>query len=113
MNPTTFDQCLNEYLHHCETTSWVKDESYKFFFANRLFSVVNLGLLQTWFNGQKNLVAAYNNNPYVPKDVFMYNLIDGFYSAYKREVWAHLAAIDMSALEAFETRHAALLDSIN
>jgi len=44
MNPATFDQCLTEYLHYCETTSWVKDESYKFFFANWLFNVVNLEL---------------------------------------------------------------------
>jgi len=70
-------------------------------------------LLQTWFNGQKNLVTAYNSNPYVPRDVFMYNLIDGFYSPYKREVWAHLATIDISALEAFETSHAVLLATIN
>lgn len=44
MTTTTFNVCLDAYQHHCETTDWVKDESYKFFFANGLFKSVNLGL---------------------------------------------------------------------
>lgn len=44
MNSNKFDSCLQAYLEHCLSTTWIKDESYKFFFANWLYRSVNIKL---------------------------------------------------------------------
>lgn len=44
MNLEKFNHALEVYVKHCETSTWITEESYKFYFANWLFKKVNLGL---------------------------------------------------------------------
>lgn len=47
MNEIKFTDCLKAYLEHCSTSSWIKDESYKFYFANWLSRKVVLKVQDT------------------------------------------------------------------
>ena len=42
MNHQKFNDCLTAYIDHCQASTWVKEESYKFLFANWLYARVNL-----------------------------------------------------------------------
>ena len=37
----TFDESINQYLKHCKSSDWVRDEAYKFEFANFVYQNVN------------------------------------------------------------------------
>lgn len=44
MNEEKFEACLKAYVEHCLKSTWVKDESYKFYFANWLSRKVVIGV---------------------------------------------------------------------